>query len=600
MASDIKGFYKSRIDSFTTERLLVEKQINLISNLRLAVFVFTAGLIYLCIKYELPELAGVSAVIGIAVFTWLCIFHEKLFQKKRRLSNLVTINEDGVKRVTDNWNEFKETGGQFIDDNHPYSSDLDIFGKSSLFQWINATNTFYGKKFLSEALCGENPDHEQIAKNQEAIKELSPLIDFRQGLQVAGFSKACSNDPGDIIRWAEKGEDHKTMQKFGPIFSSLPYISAAVLLTDLLFFKTKLLPAFFYSLQAILFGIYLVRSLRIFDSFENGSKPLKGYSHILSHIEGMKFSSELLQKHHGNLTGFQGVSASVAIGKLSKILARAEIRFNPLVHFVLNIVWLWDIKCALMTLEWKNKFGKKIHLWFEKVGQIEKLSSLAILSFEHPSWPFPEIMNSRIALHGENIRHPLIPDESSTGNNFSLNAQKSTAIITGSNMSGKSTFLRTIGVNLVLAYAGAPVCADSMSCGILNIYTSMRTKDSLKGNVSTFFSELLRIKQILSFVNSGRNVLFLIDEIFSGTNSTDRITGATAVLKSLQSDNSLGLISTHDLELCELEKETENKFVNYHFREYYENNSVRFDYKIYPGPSKTRNAVYLMKMVGIL
>jgi DNA mismatch repair ATPase MutS len=268
-------------------------------------------------------------------------------------------------------------------------------------------------------------------------------------------------------------------------------------------------------------------------------------------------------------------------------------------HFIINSFWLWDIKYAIKAEKWKERNGKHIRSWLEAVGQFEKLSSLAIIHFEHPLWAFPKVKSSEMIFHTKNIKHPLIPQTDNVGNDFKLSKENSIAIITGSNMSGKSTFLRTIAVNLVLAYAGAPVCAEEMTCGIFNIYTSMRKTDDVKGNVSTFYSELLRIKNIVNMANRGINILFLIDEIFNGTNSQDRTTGATAVLNTLQLENTLGIISTHDLKLCNLSDNPGSKYINYHFREYYENNSIKFDYKIYPGPSRTRNAIFLIKMAGI-
>lgn len=599
MNSEIETIYRNRVNVFTSQLVFVEKRINWISNLRLAVVISAIGLMYLFVKNGHQLYAGVSACSGVIVFIFLYIYHDNLFKKKQKLSNLIAINKNGIKRVTNKWNDFKETGAEFINDEHPYTSDLDIFGESSLYQWINATNTFYGKHFLSSVLCGKNVCTENINFNQEAIKELSSLIDIRQNIQEAGMIHSCADDPSDLIVWSEYNDNQIISRKFELFFIALPYISLMVIFVDILFLKTIFLPSIMYFLQLVLFGIYYSKLSNTFNAFENKSRKLNIFATILTHIENQQFSSTLLKKLHSLLASSNGDSASKSIARFSQILAKAELRFNALPHFIMNAIWLWDIKCALKADKWKAIHGKHICSWLETIGHIEKLSSLSIISFEHPSWSFPTVNISEPIICSQNIQHPLIPSKNNIGNDFIFNKDMSTCIITGSNMSGKSTFLRTIATNLVLAYAGAPVCADKMHCSTFKIYTSMRTKDNLKSNVSTFFSELLRIKKILNSVNTTTKTFFLIDEMFSGTNSKDRVTGAIAVLRALQSNNAIGLISTHDLELCDLEIKYPGKFINYHFREYYDNNNIRFDYKMYRGPSETRNAIHLIRMVGI-
>jgi hypothetical protein len=595
----VETIYKNRIDSFSYQLKTTVKKINFVSNLRLAVVIVTVFLLYLFIKNGHQISTGITGGAGSAFFISLCIYHEFLFKRRNKLKNLVSINQDGVSRVTGNWSSFRETGEEFINDDHPYTSDLDIFGNSSLFQWINATNTFHGKQFLAAALRGENVTQEKIRLNQDAIKEIAPLIDLRQNVQEAGIGNKCSENPREIIDWSEKDQKEIIKPGLELFYKILPWLSLAAFISDTLFLKTIILPAVLYSIQIVLFGTHYLKSIKLFNIFENKANYLNSFASISRLFEAGEYSSELLVYYKKTLTDNYGKKASEAISEFSKIVAKADIRSNPLAHFIVNAIWLWDIKCVINGERWKRNNGKRIREWIETIGHIERLSSLSIIAFEHQAWPFPLVNDSKRSISARNIGHPLIPAHNNVGNDFLLNSETSTAIITGSNMSGKSTFLRTVAVNLILAYAGSPVCANEMECGLFDIYTSMRTRDNLNRNVSTFFSELLRIKTIINSVSTGKMTTFFIDEIFSGTNSMDRVTGAIAVLKTLQSKNSLGMISTHDLELCKLEKECEDRFVNYHFREYYEDNNIRFDYKLYKGPSDTKNAIYLIKMVGI-
>lgn len=590
--------YKNRIGTFSSRLKTTVKRINTISNLRLVIVIVTVLLLYFFIRSGHKTSAGITGVLGLTTFVSLCIYHESLFKRRIRLNNLISINQNGINRVTGEWSIFKDTGKEFIDDDHPYTSDLDIFGDSSLFQWINATNTFYGRLFLASSLRGENVTTVKIKLNRDAVDEMAQLLDLRQNFQESGIGNECSEDPKEIIDWSENDDKEIIKPGLENFYKILPWFSLAVLITDTLYLKTVILPAVLYFIQTVLFSVYYLKSKKLFNTFQNKGKYLNSFASISKHFETGEYSSELLNEYKKALTDKFGKGASEAISEFSKILSKADIRSNALAHFIVNAIWLWDIKCVIKSEKWKRNNGKRIRKWIEAIGHLEKISSLSIIAFENPSWTFPLICDSG-SITARNIGHPLISASNNIGNDFSLNSEKNIAIITGSNMSGKSTFLRTVAINLVLAYAGSPVCANEMECGLFNIYTSMRTKDNLNRNVSTFFSELLRIKTILNSVSSGKQTIFFIDEIFSGTNSMDRVTGAMAVLKTLQSNNSLGMISTHDLELCKLEDDCEKRFINYHFREYYEDNNIRFDYKLHMGPSETRNAIYLIKMVGI-
>jgi DNA mismatch repair ATPase MutS len=317
---------------------------------------------------------------------------------------------------------------------------------------------------------------------------------------------------------------------------------------------------------------------------------------ILKLLEKENFESNKLNSIKEIL--FDGEYSSIlAIKELDKITERINLRHNnALIYLVFNGLFLWDYECVFLLENWKNKYGLEVKKWIEAIGEIEALSSLGVLMQIDDRISFPTIDNSRLrVISAEDLGHPLISNSERVLNN--INIDNSILIITGSNMSGKTTFLRTIGINLALAYSGGPVFATKMSCPILEIFTSMRVTDDLKNGISTFYAELLRIKDIINYAKKDKDIIFLIDEIFRGTNSEDRILGAKNVLGNLNKIGIVGAITTHDLELCVLDKY--NRIKNYHFSEQYKDNKIHFDYKIKLGKSTSTNAKYLMRSVGI-
>lgn len=290
-------------------------------------------------------------------------------------------------------------------------------------------------------------------------------------------------------------------------------------------------------------------------------------------------------------------AASQQIKQLDNIAGAVAFKYNPIVYFVINNLFFWDFHCLFALEKWKAGSGPSLRKWVNNLGIYEALASLAMVAQLNPDWCFPEFDQERLFLAAEQMGHPLLGNQQRVNNNFKIDKQ--IAVITGSNMSGKTTLLRTIGINLVLAYAGAPVCARKFNCSIMEIYTSMRISDDLNSGISTFYAELLRIKMIIDFSKNKQDMIFLIDEVFRGTNSRDRVIGARNVVLNLNKDWIIGLISTHDHELCKLENEANGRIVNYHFMESYTEDEIKFDYLLKPGPCTTSNAKYLMKMAGI-
>jgi hypothetical protein len=598
MNSNAETIYRERIKNFSARAAVLKKRIARLSNLRFALFFAPPVIAFFLGRNGFLPAALLLVIAGLAGFFWLVAYHNSLKARLRILETYVALNRNGMMRLENAWEEFPSQGGEFADDKHPFAVDLDMFGRGSVFQWIDSTHTLLGRNALAAALGGRSWDPDRIHENQGGVRELATMVDLRQTVEVQGIVGGCGVDPGKNVAWAED-EGFLFAGTRRMLFLLLPAVTIPVVIADALWLHTRLLPSLLLVTQLSIFAYFRSKTMQLFSAAALQDRALGAFSRIARLLEDTSFSAPVLERIRGTLTDGMHTTASRSIARLSRILSYADVRHNAVVHFLLNLFLLWDIFCAAWLERWKKRNGKAVRQWLEAIGEFEKLSSLSIIRFEHPEWAFPKIDGSRLTIAARDLRHPLLPENTSVGNDFSLGTDKTTAIITGSNMSGKSTFLRAVGVNLVLAYTGAPVSARELTCGFLAVCTSMQTRDDLRGNISTYYAELLRIKGILDTVASGRNTLFLIDEIFSGTNSRDRTAGAVAVLKALQRGNTLGVISTHDLELCNLARESGSRFENYHFREFYEDDEIRFDYRLRAGPSKTRNALFLIRQVGI-
>jgi DNA mismatch repair ATPase MutS len=321
------------------------------------------------------------------------------------------------------------------------------------------------------------------------------------------------------------------------------------------------------------------------------------YRNMIKYIEKHKFNSEYMANLYEQLHNSDGLSASKQIDFFSKICELIANRRNML-YPILNPILMVDYHLTISLELWKIKSGDDFPKWLNTISELEVLSSLAGIKDNNPYWSMPKFINGQSKILVKNIGHPLLGDKR-VCNDIKVEDPYQVILISGSNMSGKSTFMRTIGINIVLAYAGAPVCADEFSCSIMNLYACMKTSDNLGESISSFYAEILKIKNIVKASEEGKHILFLLDEIFKGTNSKDRIAGATILINQLCKAGNLGFISTHDLELGEMENHKNSKVKNYHFSEYYTDKEICFDYKLKIGISTTRNALYLMKLAGI-
>jgi hypothetical protein len=492
----------------------------------------------------------------------------------------------------------QETGLAFADEHHPYAEDLDIFGKASLYQYVNRAASEQGKQLLSQWMKTA-ADASMIVSRQKAVQELSHMTPWRQEFQAHGAGSAIKISTGEIIRkWIS--EESRFIGK--PLWMMARFIipGLALLWLGMFLFEMVSLPAFLFGLTIFIIGAFWISSLvyPAYRELNRISPELETLAMGIGSVETASWKDPLLKSiqercYHGS------AKASVRIHRLRGILDRFDYRMNPLVYVPLNTFFLWDLQLVLQLERWKQDNRQDSGHWFEALAEMEALSSLGTLAFNHPHWAYPVLHTPGPECMATKLAHPLIDPARSVSNDFSTVGPAQLTLVTGSNMAGKSTFLRSVGVNMVLAFMGAPVCAGSMRLSPCQLMTSMRIKDNLEESTSTFYAELKKLKSIIDAVNAHEPVFILLDEILRGTNSHDRQTGALALVKQFIRQQASGIIATHDLELATLEKEYPGSLHNYHFDVQVTGTEMYFDYTLKPGICQSMNASLLMQKIGI-
>ncbi|MEM6845233.1 MAG: DNA mismatch repair protein MutS [Bacteroidota bacterium] len=575
---------------------------------RLVAFVFTVFLIVLFAQAGVIILVLIVALVGGFGFAMLMKQYNSVAYQKKQAAFLAEINEQEIQRLQNNLSQFPD-GQTFNKPTHPYVADLDVFGTHSLYQLINRATTESGHDCLAKWLS-EPTTKEAILERQEAIKELSPQLAWRQEFQASGmhFSNAKS-DYRKLIDWLETPSQLLPQRNKYLVIST----TLAVLTTSALLYHFLHAYASDFIIHTLpLIGLLIINSIflrrvkdtaeAIINSTHENVKILGGYQALILKIETGKFNAKYLQQLQ-SVFNQHNYSAAREIKKLKRILELAQLKgtistsgnqFYP----VINNLWLIDIYWILAAEQWKDTNDLHIKVWAEAVGKFEALSSLAGFSYSNPSYTFPKIKEGACTIHFETLGHPLLKTEGRICNDFHLTSSDNIVMITGSNMAGKSTFLRTVGVNIVLALTGAPCCASAAELTVMQLFTSMRTQDNLEEGISSFNAELRKVEQLLKLIQRGEPVFFLLDEMFKGTNSKDRHRGGFSLIKQLEQLNAFGMISTHDLDLAEVAGK-HNLVTNYSFNSEIQEGNMTFDYHLTPGLCKDFNASELMKKSGI-
>jgi MutS-like protein len=594
--ADARGHYEAGVKARTLDADACEKKSRAIGSLRLFL-VFTAlaslgAVAWAHFSKNGPAWAVLTvSLVGFAV---LVVVHNRVIREKDRASAALRFHERGLARLNGTWRDLPFAAEIGAAPNHPFAGDLDLFGKGSLYHFVDRTETRFGRTHLASWLRGGvGAFPADVKARQDSVKELTNLLDFREKLFALGALLGDEKpDPAPMIAWAE-GAVPIAVPSFMPILTII-----LPCLTVLSIAFHSMLPKGVW-LGLVIIQLVVVAPLRkeirlVLQAASSREGALTAYGAMLQLVEGSKFDETLVASLREKVKG-----ATVAMGELQTILAFVDARHNEVFRLFIAPVLLWDANGAFALERWRVRHGKRVRAWLEALGEIEALSSLAALAFDEPAFAFPTFA-SVTRFDSKTLGHPLISPKNRVSNDVALGDPNPHAlIVTGSNMSGKSTLLRAIGVNAALALAGAPVCAESLEIGECRVATSMRISDSLEGGISHFYAELQKLKLVIDLARGPKPVLFLLDEILHGTNTRERLIGARAVARELVAAGAIGAISTHDLAIGDLEQELGSRVKNVHFEEQVEDEKMTFDYKLRDGVVQSSNALRLMKIVGL-
>ncbi len=538
-----------------------------------------------------------AALILLIIFVRLIFADNKNKALIQHIKHLLKINEDELKALADDYLHFDD-GINYKPKDHFYANDLDIFGRASLYQYINRTTSDMGGSTLANWLL--NPAEELIIKKRQvAINELRNKTEWRQELQAFGKEQIIRNDTQHRLNnWLKEAEEFTGFKHWQWIRFVLPAIIICVLYLNIFHDLPNRVLNIFLLIYALIAYVISRKVSPVHQRLSKMVDELEVLHDSIRHIENVQFVSPALQ-HLQSAYLQQKSKSSHQLNQLKKILERLDLRYNPVVFIPLDILLLWDLQQVLALEKWKKNNTQNVIQWFEVLGEFEALNSFATLQFNNPAWAMPGFIDTHFCIEGSELGHPLIPKTKMVVNDISINHAGELMLVTGSNMAGKSTYLRSVGINIVLAMAGAPVFAKQLTLSPVQLISSMRIADNLEESTSTFYAELKKLKTIIDKVNAGKKLFILLDEILRGTNSLDRHTGSAALIKQLIKHNAVGIIATHDVELAEMKKTYPINILNYHFDAQVNNEELYFDYLLKPGICTSLNASILMKKIGI-
>ncbi len=598
--SQIIANYNLSIDKHQVAEQALAKKSQFLSISRLLFFILLVAAVILASSYN-GIVATCLGIIGFFVFLYIVKSHHKLDKRKIETNHKQRLIKNEIATITKLENDHYD-GSHFIDDEHHYTSDLDVFGPFSLFRLVNRGRTYAGMHKLADYMS-TTPTTEQLEKRSEVIKDLEPDIDWRIDFHTSLYEVKdghLNNVTAIINNILNSDLSFATNSKLSLYRKVLPFIWLA--LGGLYF----IFPSAIYILAIILGFInfritmsYAERVTEIQQRLSQAGTYLDRYANALSKIYDRKWNSKWIKNLLFQKNKETELESKIdALSKLKNLADLLDYRLHMVPSFILNIGLLWDSKISARISDWHQNHGETIQDTFDLIGTIEALSSLASWSYNHPEHNYPMIDEKHFHLKGVDMRHPLMPKEECVANDFEVTPRDYMSIITGSNMSGKSTFLRTVGLNMILGYCGTRVAAQSMHYSIVDLITYMRIKDALEENVSTFKSELNRVVKILDLLKSSRPAFILADEILRGTNSHDKLKGSKAIVLRILQQKSYGIVATHDIALAQL-SEKHAGINNFFFDIDFAAGELLFDYKIKKGICENFNASFLLGQLGL-
>jgi hypothetical protein len=616
VSPDPTAVYKGRLAAHRSAHERLDRLDARFAHLRLGVFAVAVATGFIA---WLAAVTPWILVAPVAAFLVLMVRHDRTIRARDAAARAIAYYERGLARIEDRWIGMGEPGTRFRDQHHPYAEDLDLFGAGSLFELLSTARTRDGERELAGwLLSGAQPD--VIRARQQAVAELGPALTLRERMAVAGHTERIVVDTNGLRDWASQQAPRGLASLRLTTYATAIAVAAATV---------------FLAVTGTLFPLELVFVLQLAMRYADGNRlervlhvasgkarELETLGQLLAHVESAALSAPRLATLRGVLAG-RSVSASNAIRSLQRISERNDWRHSlpliPLGLFVYGLYgaeWALDLALvsasalllfspflALAVERWHQAHGRHVETWIAALAEFEATLALATYHFEHPQDPFPVIEANgprpTAVFDGAGLGHPLLPLQRTVRNDVRLTSGMQLLVVSGSNMSGKSTLLRTVGVNAVLALAGAPVRAASLRISPLSIGATLRIQDSLQEGRSRFFAEITRIRELADLAAGPVTLLFLIDELLHGTNSHDRLVGASGILRGLLARGAIGLITTHDLALTGIADELGPRAANIHFEDFFEGEEIRFDYRVKSGPVTRSNALALIRAVGL-
>lgn len=591
-------------ENYYTEKLLlaenqlntVKRQISRISVLR--VLLFLTGLVGIYYFFHQHVLLTVSICLTFLPFFILVKLHGRLFHRKKWLETQICVQKEELQALSGDYSSFDD-GKAYINPSHPYTFDLDVFGHHSLFQAMNRTCTIFGKDCLAHWLQHHLCEPAAIRARQQMVQDLSQRPLFREQFRVTGLVHQGTASDGEKLRaWSQSPSQYLHAGWVKAFTRGVPLINGLLLITSLAGWTS-------FTWLGLSFGLFLILSFGIVkratyvqETYGKQLKSLNGYAQLIALTKKEQWEAPALQQLMNRLD-MDGKSPVDALQQLSKELDRLDLRNNQFLYVLLEGSLFFQLQEIVRIERWKARYGQHITGWLEAIGELDALCSLGTFAYNHPAYTYPELAEKSFCFLATRMGHPLMPPAQCVKNDATLPSRPFFLIITGANMAGKSTYLRTIGVNYLLACIGAPVCCDKLVLYPHQLITSLRTSDSLSDNESYFFAELKRLKRIIDLLNEGQRLFIILDEILKGTNSLDKQKGSFELIRQFMRLKANGIIATHDLLLGNLIEQFPDEIRNYCFEADIKDNELTFSYQLREGVAQNMNACFLMRKMGI-
>ena len=592
---EVKDLYAARISERQIERQRREGKASLVSYARL--LAFFSGVVMAWFVWETDSVSWPWLFVPVVVFATLLTWHGRLYEGVRRAERSIRFYSRGLARLNDEWAGTGNQGAAYAESalHHPYAGDLDIFGSGSLFELLATTESPWGAKMLAEWLLSPASLH-VIRERQQAVAELAALVELREEIAREHDPAVEDVDAETLSQWAM--EPAMLTSPAARVVAFILGLASVVAGVGLLASWWTRLPLLTLILASTAFALsFRPRVRKVLSAVEDPASALGVLSMLVERLEGETFASARLVSLQQSLVS-EGESASRQIRRLIRLVNFLDARRNQL-FIPFAALALWGTQFAFAIESWRQRSGPHVPGWISAVAELDALLAIATYAFEHPNDPFPTLRDEGVIYDAEGVGHPLIPAGRVVRNDVRFGDEIHLLVVSGSNMSGKSTFLRAVGINAVLAFAGAPVCARKLELSLFAVAASIRIQDSLQEGISHFYAEILRLRQVLELTSSSTPVLFLLDEILHGTNSHDRRIGAEAVVRGLVDRGAVGFITTHDLALSKLADAMDGSAANVHFEDQIVDGKIQFDYVMRDGVVKKSNALDLMRSIGL-